>query len=324
MRSLSIASRQMVEIAKAVSFESDVLIMDEPTSALTEHEVEHLFRIIRDLKARGKGIVYITHKMNELFEIADEVSVFRDGRYIGTEPADRVTRDDIIKMMVGREITQMFPKETVPIGDVVLSVRDLCLDGVFRDIAFDVRAGEILGFAGLIGSGRSNVAEALFGVNPATSGTITIRGERVSIDKPADGDGPRHGVPHRGPQGHRLLPHPRRAREHADGGARPALCPRRVRQRAGGGPRLRAMRSALRIKTPNLAERIENLSGGNQQKVLIGRWLLTKPKILILDEPTRGIDCRRQGRDPQAHHPARRRGRRGHHDLVGAARGARH
>ncbi|MQT12225.1 sugar ABC transporter ATP-binding protein [Segnochrobactrum spirostomi] len=290
VRSLSIASRQMVEIAKAVSFESDVLIMDEPTSALTEHEVEHLFRIIRDLKARGKGIVYITHKMNELFEIADEVSVFRDGRYIGTEPADRVTRDDIIKMMVGREITQMFPKETVPIGDVVLSVRDLCLDGVFRDISFDVRAGEIVGFAGLIGSGRSNVAEALFGVAPATSGTIAIRGERVSIDSP------RTAMAH----GMAFLTEDRK-----DTGCFLILDVLENMQMAVLGQRYvragfvnereaardcEAMRSALRIKTPNLAERIENLSGGNQQKVLIGRWLLTKPKILILDEPTRGID----------------------------------
>ena len=139
--SLSVANRQMVEIAKAVSYNSDVLIMDEPTSALTEREVEHLFKIIRTLKAEGKGIVYITHKMSELFEIADEVSVFRDGRYIGTHDSRNVTRDDIIRMMVGREITQMFPKDTVPIGNVVLAVQGLSLDGVFRDVSFEVRAG---------------------------------------------------------------------------------------------------------------------------------------------------------------------------------------
>ncbi|WP_035213060.1 sugar ABC transporter ATP-binding protein, partial [Agrobacterium tumefaciens] len=179
---LSVASRQMVEIAKAVSYDSDVLIMDEPTSALTEREVEHLFRIIRDLRERGIGIVYITHKMNELFEIADEFSVFRDGKYIGTHASTDVTRDDIIRMMVGREITQMFPKEEVPIGDVVLSVKNLNLDGVFHDVSFDVRAGEILGVAGLVGSGRSNVAETVFGVTPASSGTITINGKPVSID----------------------------------------------------------------------------------------------------------------------------------------------
>ena len=140
-----VANRQMVEIAKAVSYDSDILIMDEPTSALTESEVEHLFKIIRTLKAEGKGIVYITHKMNELFEIADEVSVFRDGRFVGEHAASDVTRDDIIKLMVGREITQMFPKQTVPIGDVVLSVKNLTLEGRFRDISFDLRKGEILG-----------------------------------------------------------------------------------------------------------------------------------------------------------------------------------
>ena len=143
-----VANRQMVEIAKAVSYESDILIMDEPTSALTDREVEHLFKIIRTLKAQGKGIVYITHKMNELFEIADEVSVFRDGRFVGEHRASDVTRDDIIKLMVGREITQMFPKQTVPIGEVVLSVRDLALEGRFHGVSFDLRKGEILGLAG--------------------------------------------------------------------------------------------------------------------------------------------------------------------------------
>ncbi|MEX8492507.1 sugar ABC transporter ATP-binding protein, partial [Sphaerotilus sp.] len=185
VRSLSIASRQMVEIAKAVSFNSDVLIMDEPTSALTETEVGHLFRIIRQLRAQGKGIVYITHKMNELFEIADEVSVFRDGKYIDTKLSSEVTRDDIIKMMVGREVTQMFPKETVPIGEVVLSVKNLGVDGIFSGVSFDLRAGEILGLAGLVGSGRSNVAEALFGVVPATKGEIRIGGQPVAIGSPS-------------------------------------------------------------------------------------------------------------------------------------------
>src|SRR5262245_38190536 len=178
---LSVANRQMVEIAKAVSYDSDVLIMDEPTSALTEKEVAHLFEIIRELKKAGKGIVYITHKMNELFEIADEVSVFRDGRYIGTHDSADVTRDVIIHMMVGREITQLFPKDTVPIGDVVLSVKNLTLAGYFRDVSFDLRAGEILGVAGLVGSGRSNVAETIFGVSPATAGTIEINGRPMKM-----------------------------------------------------------------------------------------------------------------------------------------------
>jgi len=287
---LSVANRQMVEIAKAVSYESDVLIMDEPTSALTEREVEHLFTIIRSLRAQGKGIIYITHKMSELFEIADEFSVFRDGKYIATKHSHEVTRDEIIRMMVGREITQMFPKETVPIGKVVLSVKGLGLKGIFHDVSFDVRSGEILGIAGLVGSGRSNIAETIFGVTPADAGTIELFGKAVRVDSPSTAM--RHGLAFltedRKDTGcfllldiqentqiavlqtdyvkHGFVEQGRLARDSVD------------------------ISNALRVKTPDMAEPIINLSGGNQQKVLIGRWLLTKPKILILDEPTRGID----------------------------------
>jgi inositol transport system ATP-binding protein len=290
VRDLSIASRQMVEIAKAVSFNSDVLIMDEPTSALTETEVNHLFRIIRQLKAQGKGIIYITHKMNEFFEIADEVSVFRDGKYIDTKKSTEVTRDEIIHMIVGRELTQMFPKETVPIGPVVVSVKNLSLDGIFRDVSFDLRAGEILGLAGLVGSGRSNLAEALFGVVPATSGTISIEGIEVTMDSPA-----------RAMQcGMAFLTEDRKETgcflplDITANMDTAVLSRRHVRFGFVQGKALRndceEMRRKLRVKTPSLDEVIQNLSGGNQQKVLIGRWLLTNPKILILDEPTRGID----------------------------------
>ncbi|NDY92015.1 sugar ABC transporter ATP-binding protein [Ideonella livida] len=290
VRYLSVANRQMVEIAKAVSFDSDVLIMDEPTSALTEREVAHLFRIIRQLREQGKGIVYITHKMNELFEIADEFSVFRDGKYIGTHASQDVTRDDIIRMMVGREITQMFPKETVPIGDVVLSVQDLGVEGVFSGVSFELRAGEILGLAGLVGSGRSNVAEALFGVVPATQGEIRLNGEVVHIRQPADAL--RHGMAFltedRKDTGCFLILDILSNMETA------VLHDRYVRwgfvQQKQLQADCEAMSRTLRVKTPGLDEVIQNLSGGNQQKVLIGRWLLTKPRILILDEPTRGID----------------------------------
>jgi inositol transport system ATP-binding protein len=290
VRDLTVANRQMVEIAKAVSYESDVLIMDEPTSALTEREVSHLFTIIRDLKAQGKGIIYITHKMNELFEIADEFSVFRDGRYIGTHASNAVTRDDIIRMMVGREITQMFPKEEVPIGDVVLSVQDLSLDGVFADVSFDVRAGEILGVAGLVGSGRSNVAEAIFGVTPATSGTIEILGERVRITSPNAAIRHRMAMltEDRKETGCLLildvLENMQIAVLQQDFVNNGFVAQKSISEAC------KRMSDSLRVKTPSLGERIENLSGGNQQKVLIGRWLLTKPRILILDEPTRGID----------------------------------
>ena len=290
VQTLSVANRQMVEIAKAVSYNSDVLIMDEPTSALTEKEVAHLFAIIRTLRAQGKGIIYITHKMNELFEIADEFSVFRDGKYIATKLSTEVTRDDIIKMMVGREITQMFPKLEVPIGEVVLSVKDLCLDGVFSGISFDVRAGEIVGMAGLVGSGRSNVAEALFGVTPATSGSITLNGRKVDMHSPAVALS----------EGMAFLTEDRKEtgcflglniQENMDSAV---LNQRYVKHGFVQSQQLNAdciaMAQRLRVKTPGMDEIILNLSGGNQQKVLVGRWLLTHPKILILDEPTRGID----------------------------------
>ena len=290
VRDHSVANRQMIEIAKAVSYESDILIMDEPTSALTDKEVDHLFRIIRDLKWQGKGIVYITHKMNELFTIADDVSIFRDGRYIATHAAKDITREQVIAAMVGREITQMFPKEEVPIGDIVLSVKDLALDGVFRGVSFDLRKGEILGLAGLVGSGRTNVAETIFGVTPATAGEIRLNGQPITISSPREAM----------KAGMALLTEDRK-----DTGCFLALSVLENMQMAvltdrfvtGGFVKQGAvnaecnkMKEAMRVKTPNLDERIENLSGGNQQKVLIGRWLLTNPKILILDEPTRGID----------------------------------
>ena len=290
VRDLSVANRQMVEIAKAVSYDSDILIMDEPTSALTDREVSHLFRIIRSLKAEGKGIVYITHKMDELFEIADEVSVFRDGKFVGERAASDVTRDDIIRMMVGREITQMFPKQTVPIGDVILSVKNLTLDGRFRDISFDLRKGEILGLAGLVGSGRSNVAETIFGVTPASSGTIAVDGKAMTIGSPAAAmdAGMAFLTEDRKESGCFLLLDIMSnmqvallRRTHVRGG---------FVQQAAIEKLCQDQKARLRVRTPDLNEPVINLSGGNQQKVLIARWLLTNPRILILDEPTRGID----------------------------------
>jgi inositol transport system ATP-binding protein len=290
IQNLTVANRQMVEIAKAVSYNSDVLIMDEPTSALTEKEVAHLFDIIRKLRAQGKGIVYITHKMNEIFEIADEVSVFRDGRYIATRASSDITRDEIIHMMVGREITQMFPKTVAVMGDVVLSVKNLSLSGVFRNVSFDIRAGEILGVAGLVGSGRSNVAEALFGVVPATSGSIEINGQSIVMNSPGKALA----------AGMAFLTEDRKETgcflsldilANMDSAV---LNQRYVKTGFVDSKTLStdcmAMANRLKVKTPSMHEIIQNLSGGNQQKVLVGRWLLTRAKILILDEPTRGID----------------------------------
>jgi inositol transport system ATP-binding protein len=290
VRDLSVANRQMVEIAKAVSYDSDILIMDEPTSALTEREVEHLFKIIRTLKSQGKGIIYITHKMNELFEIADEFSVFRDGRFIAEHPATGVTRDDIIRLMVGREITQMFPKQTVPIGDVILSARNLSLEGRFSDVSFDLRKGEILGFAGLVGSGRSNVAETLFGVTPATSGQILIEGKEIEMKTPgiAMDAGLAFLTEDRKDTGCFLVLDIQSNMQMAllrRGYAKAGFVNEREIEQL-----CQEQKQRLRVRTPDLHEPIINLSGGNQQKVLIARWLMTKPRILILDEPTRGID----------------------------------
>jgi len=286
---LSIAARQMVEIAKAVSYDSDVLIMDEPTSAITETEVAHLFAIIADLKSQGKGIIYITHKMDEVFNIADEVAVFRDGAYIGLQRADSMDGESLISMMVGRELNQLFPQRKAPIGERVLSVRNLTLDGVFRDVSFDLRSGEILGIAGLMGSGRTNVAETLFGVSPSSSGEIIIDGETIHMTSPCQAIN----------KGLALLTEDRKdtgifACLSVQENMEVAILPRHT----GGGfvhekalhELCEEMRRTLRVKTPSLEQCIGNLSGGNQQKALLARWLMTNPRILILDEPTRGID----------------------------------
>ena len=287
--SLTVANQQMVEIAKAVSYNSDVLIMDEPTSAITDKEVDHLFQIIGQLKSQNKSIVYITHKMSEVFTIADDISVFRDGRHVGTGPASEFDQAKMIALMVGRELTHMFPKGEAKIGEAVLSVRDLGLAGVFRGVSFDLHKGEIFGLAGLIGAGRTNVAETIFGVTPATSGEIRIAEQSVVIDSPKTAMD--HGLAllteDRKSSGlflmHSVLDNMQIAsvRTHTAGGfvkqgALNAMCTR--------------MRDSLRIKTPTLDETIGNLSGGNQQKALIARCLMTNPRILILDEPTRGID----------------------------------
>lgn len=290
VRNLSVASRQMVEIAKAVSYDSEILIMDEPTSALTEREVAHLFRIINALRSKGTGIIYITHKMSELFEIADEVSVFRDGEHIATKPSKELTRDDVIRMMVGRDIDQMFPKIPAQIGDVVLSVRNLTLQGVFEDVSFDLRAGEILGVAGLVGAGRSNIAETIFGVTPATSGTIHVNGKPVTIRSPQVAM--KHGMAFLTEDrketgcflGLTVLENMQISALQSGFYRNGFVEQRRLTQACTD------LKDALKVKTPSMEQLILNLSGGNQQKALIGRWLLTKPKILILDEPTRGID----------------------------------
>ncbi|NIE53113.1 sugar ABC transporter ATP-binding protein [Pantoea sp. Ap-870] len=287
---LSIASQQMVEIAKAVSWNSDIVIMDEPTSALTETEVAHLFTIIRDLRAQGKAIIYISHKMDEIFAITDEISIFRDGTWVGSNSTTAFTRQSLITQMVGRELTQLFPKFNSAIGEEVLTVRNLTCKDRFTDVSFSVRKGEILGVAGLVGAGRSEVMESLFGMESFDTGEVLIDGVPVKIDSPSTAiekgmaflteDRKKSGLflmlsvlenmsivnmpDYIGKSG--FVSHMKMAQD----------CMEQIRK--------------LNIKTPTMDQIINNLSGGNQQKVLIARWLLAQPKILILDEPTRGID----------------------------------
>ena len=288
MSELSIANIQLAEIAKAVSYNSDLIIMDEPTSAIMEAEVEGLFEIIRSLKAQGRAIIYISHKMDEIFKITDEVTVFRDGQYIGTDATAGLTDGMLIEKMVGRTLTDMFHKETVDVGSVFLDVQNLSGKG-FRNVSFQVRRGEILGVAGLIGAGRTELMEGVFGVTRPHGGTIKVNGKEVAIRSPADAI--RCGMA--------LLTEDRKLSGlYLNASVRENMFIANIKNYLLG-PFIRfrkiekdcaTMRDLMRIKTPSLMEIVKYLSGGNQQKVLISRWLLTEPDLLILDEPTRGID----------------------------------
>ena len=287
---LTVARQQMVEIAKALSFDSRVLIMDEPTAALNNAEIAELFRIIRDLQEQGVGIVYISHKMDELRQIADRVSVMRDGKYIATVPMQDTSMDTIISMMVGRALDgeQRIPPDTSR-NDVVLEVRGLTRGRAIRDVGFKLRRGEILGFAGLMGAGRTEVARAIFGADPLDAGEIFIHGGKAVIKSPADAVA--HGIGYLSED-----------RKHfglavgMDVQANIALSSMGRFTRVGFMDQ-RAIREAaqvyvrqLAIKTPSVEQQARLLSGGNQQKIVIAKWLLRDCDILFFDEPTRGID----------------------------------
>lgn len=288
-RLLSIAQQQMVEIARAFSIHARILIMDEPTSSLTLNEVADLFRLVRRLRAEGTAIIFISHRIEELFELADRVTVLRDGAYIGTRPTGEVTRDELIRMMVGRTIANLYPKQPVQPGEVVMEVEGLCRAGVFEDISFNVRRGEIVGMAGLVGAGRTEVARVIFGVDPATAGTIKINGKARTISSPEQAI--RLGVAY--------VPEDRQIHGlilQMDIVANISL-PLLKEYSRGGWLRDQKERSAafksarqLEVRASHILQKAGELSGGNQQKVLLARWLATKPFILILDEPTRGID----------------------------------
>ena len=297
LKSLRVGEQQMVEIAKAISLNARILILDEPTSAISKQETEQLFGVIRRLVSEGVGIIYITHRMEEVFEIADRLEVLRDGEYIGEVNAHNTGRDEIISMMVGREIKDMYPKEEVPIGDEVLRVEHLCLNTAegsssrpLYDISFSLRKGEVLGLAGLLGAGRSEIFECLFGVHPAlTTGDIYIEGQKVGITSPrsAIDHGLSFATEDRKGKGLVLL------RSIGENMSLPLLkrfTKGAVMDTAAEKAEWDVQMEAMRIKAPGTGTLAGTLSGGNQQKVVLGRWLITHPKVLLLDEPTRGID----------------------------------
>lgn len=291
MSTMPVSQRQMAEIAKAVSFHSKVIVFDEPTSSLTEQEVEHLFKIINMLRDRGCGIIYISHKMAEILRIADDVTVMRDGTWVATRPAAELTTEEIIRLMVGRELNNQFPPKTNKPGEVALEVEHLTAQySLLNDVSFKVKRGEIVGLAGLDGSGRTETLENIFGIATRKSGTIRLDGKEVKNRNARESIR----------NGFAMLTEERRAtgifgildiRENT------VISSLKKHLRGGFVLRDKSMAKdtqwsidAMHTKTPTQQTKIRTLSGGNQQKVILGRWLLTEPEVLLLDEPTRGID----------------------------------
>ncbi|NLC52701.1 MAG: sugar ABC transporter ATP-binding protein [Firmicutes bacterium] len=286
---LPVAQRQMVEVAKALSLKAKLIIMDEPTSSLTERETQLLFQIIRNLKAAGVSVIFISHRLNEIIEIVDRVHVLRDGENAGVIERPDLTEEKMIQLMVGRELKKIFPKAPAAIGEEILRVKNLTVPSVLKDISFELRSGEILGVAGLVGAGRTELMRVIFGLDPFSNGEIYINRRPVRINSPEDAirEGIAFVTEDRRLQGLILG---MSIRENA------SLVALRALQRAGfikfraENSLVREYVQKLQIKTPSLERKVSTLSGGNQQKVVLAKWLAVKPQILILDEPTRGID----------------------------------
>jgi methyl-galactoside transport system ATP-binding protein len=292
MKSLSIAEQQSCEIAKAVSYSASVVVMDEPTSSLSEREVEHLFKIIKDLKSKGVAVIYISHRMNEIFQIADDVTVMRDGTVVGTYPAAELTEDKLINLMIGRVTTQRFPTVDAVPGDVCLQVEHLTSSSStsFKDVSFCLRKSEILGLGGLVGAQRTELVESIFGLRGIKAGKIEINGRDVVIRSPHDAIRNGLGLITEDRRGSGIFPLLSISVNTSIASIENYLnkvrliCHRRMNGKAV------ELNKMLGTKTPSMETMIQNLSGGNQQKVIVGRWLMTQPDILIMDEPTRGID----------------------------------
>jgi rhamnose transport system ATP-binding protein len=289
VRGLSIADQQVVEIAKALSFDARVLIMDEPTAALSGPEVERLFGVVRTLQERGAGILFISHRLEEVFAICQTITVMRDGAVVSDERVEGLTSDDLVRRMVGRDLDALFPKTECATGDVLLSVARLTREGVFTDVSFEVRAGEIVALAGLVGAGRSEVARAIFGIDPIDAGTVEVAGEELPTGRPsrAMAAGVAFVPEDRRQQGLVMdLSIKRNAtltglRKLTRFGLVGAVAERRLAE---------DWARRLQLKFHSLDDTVGTLSGGNQQKVVLAKWLSTEPKVLIVDEPTRGID----------------------------------
>ena len=286
---LNVGNRQRVEIAKALSLDARILIMDEPTAALTESDVEQLFSIVRLLRERGVSIIYISHRLAEVFELADRVTVLRDGEYIGTQAVQDTDQSQLISMMVGRTIDNLFPKQAAAIGDVVLEARQLNRPPLTRDISFTVRAGEIVGLAGLVGSGRSETAQVIFGVLPAESGAILLNGEPVTINRPSEAVS--HGIGYvPEDRGHQGLVREMSVGENTSMAVLESVSNNTFINRAKERLLARDSIQQLSIRATGPDQIVNKLSGGNQQKVVVSKWLASNPKLLIMDEPTRGVD----------------------------------
>jgi rhamnose transport system ATP-binding protein len=288
VRGLSMADQQLIEIAKALSLDASTLILDEPTASLSLHEVGRLFTIVRRLRDRGVAVLFVSHRLDEVFELCDQATILRDGRLVTSAPTSELTTADLIRHMVGRAVT-LFPKAEVPLGDVRLKVEGLTRGSAFQDVSFDVRAGEILGLAGLVGAGRTEVARVLFGVDRRDGGTVALDGREVSFDNPSAAV--RAGIAY--------VPEDR----HLDGlvldfpiasnvtlPILPRLFPRLLVHRETERRLTSTYTDDLRVRMTGVEQPVSALSGGNQQKVVLAKWLATEPRILILDEPTRGID----------------------------------
>ncbi|KGP72378.1 sugar ABC transporter ATP-binding protein [Pontibacillus yanchengensis] len=286
---LSVGKQQMVEIARAISTNAEVLVMDEPTAALTDREIEALFKVIRQLRDQGVGIVYISHRMEEIFSLCNRISVLRDGEYIGTKYSNETSFEEIVKMMVGRELGQRFPDRTSEIGDTKLEVKSLSRDGWFEDVSFSVRKGEILGVAGLMGAGRTEIMEALFGSRKTSNGQVFLDGQHLKIKHPKDSIEAGIGFITEDRKSEGLVLN-LSIRENMALPMLSNLSNYGVLSNKSEQELVESLMSRLQVKATGPDQEVKSLSGGNQQKVVIGKWLGIEPKVLILDEPTRGVD----------------------------------